>query len=106
MPYRKVVVIARYEKDFDRRVKAEAESLMRGREDGGKNWGALVAALGEDPERFYDNASVLAAVVAVRKAGVANTWAGLRNLLSAVEAFTPRLRAAIGEMAIPDKAAD
>ncbi len=92
------------EAQFAERVQMEVERRERYREGASEHWTKLVEAVGEDPAHFYDNEDLIAAVVAVRKAGVANTWSGLRTLERSLADAHERVRTACGELGLPDEA--
>lgn len=93
------------QKSHDERVQREAERIADRRTRDQKSWEELVAALGEDPGNFYESADLIAAVKAVRAAGVARTWQGLGSLRLALAELNERVAAASRDMSLPEPAA-
>lgn len=90
------------EAGFEERVKARAQQITTARDGHREHWANLVAALGEDPDRFYDSGELIAAIKAVRTAGIAATWAGLAQLRNSLAEAHSKIAEAVKDMALPD----
>lgn len=84
------------EEGFSERVRIESERLTKKIADSQDHWDSLVKALGLDPERFYDDTSLIAAVKAVYASGVATTWAGLSALEKTLADAHAKVAEAVG----------
>lgn len=87
--------------NYDKDVKAKAESTLAYRSESKAHWENLVTALGEDPQRFYDTPDLIEAVRVVWKSGVTRTWHGIRGLQATMRKALAEMDEAAGVMNIP-----
>lgn len=80
------------EKTFELRLTQKAEALAERRGDDSKCWRDLIEALGGSPGEFWHDREMIAAVKAVMKSGVTDTYGGLASILTTLDGATARLR--------------
>lgn len=94
------------DEDFERRVKAAAEQRTGRMNDSAKSWEEVVAALGFDPGRFWENTDLIAAIKAVHSSGVARAWSGLMAIRSTLRKGLDALDPIAADLDLKDPDAD
>lgn len=96
------------EEQFNERVRWRAEEITECANEGAKNWQDLIAALGtefHDAARFAADRDTIAAIVAVYKSGVTQSYSGLKHLEDALTTATQKIREARKTMNTPEEPA-
>lgn len=95
--------IGELDAQYAERVESRAKSIAVATSAGTANWQALVEAVGEDPGHFYQDIALIAAITAVFKSGIHNSYSGLRQLEQALQQSAQRVGDALADLDAPEQ---
>lgn len=90
------------EASFEQRVKERAESITERRAGDGEKWKKLVTELGVQDD-WYADGKLIPAIRAVYKAGIADSYGGLRSLEKNLADALANIRPVIEQFDLPER---
>jgi hypothetical protein len=91
--------LAELEETFRKRVEQEAARKTESNSASAASWDTLVRAIGRDPDMFWDDKNLIAAVQVIMKSGIVSNYNGLRSLHQTLVAFEKKIGEAVKEIA-------
>lgn len=91
--------------DYDNKLKREAERIAGNRSKNAESYERIIKDLGEDPLRYFSDATIVDAIKAIRKSGIVGTWNTLLSLNKACSAMVKTTAEAMASIDVKDTCA-